>query len=82
MGRKYAGILGPLAFATVLFRGLVLADGLDPTLKLAMLSLFSFAALGFLIGRIAEATVLESVKSRFDLEMQKQAEQTATPTTG
>ena len=70
MGRMYAGILGPLAFATTLFRGLILADSVEPTLKLAMICLFAFAAAGFVIGSIAEATVLESVRTRFDLEME------------
>ncbi len=80
MGRTYAGILGPLAFATVLIRGLILADGTEPTLKLAMISLFTFAVVGGIIGRIAEATVLESVKTRIDREIQasKSEESTAT----
>ena len=69
MGRTYAGILGPLAFATVLFRGLILGEGAEPTLKLAMICLFAFAILGLVIGRVAEATVLESVKARFDGEL-------------
>jgi len=69
MGRTYAGILGPLAFATVLFRGLIVSDGAAPTLKLAMICLFAFAILGLVIGRVAEATILESVKTRFDSEM-------------
>jgi len=65
MGRSYAGILGPLAFATVLFRGLILADGVEPTLELAMICLFAFSIVGFVVGGIAEATVLESVKTKF-----------------
>ena len=70
MGRTYAGILGPLAFATVLFRGLILFHSADSTLKLAMFSLFAFAIMGFIIGEVAKATVLESVRVRFDIEMQ------------
>ena len=69
MGRTYAGILGPLAFATVLFRGLILVDDAGPTLKLAMICLFGFAIVGFVIGNVAEATILESVKTRFDAAM-------------
>ena len=81
MGRLYAGILGPLAFATALSRGLILADGVDATLKLAMGCLFVFAIAGFVIGGIAEATVLESVKSRFELDRQTRLDQTAKATT-
>jgi len=79
MGRKYAGILGPLAFATVLFRGLILVDGVEPTLKLAMICLFAFAAVGFVIGCVAEATILESVKLRFDTMMRAQGETETSP---
>jgi hypothetical protein len=80
MGRTYAGILGPLAFATVLFRGLILVDSPAPTLKLAMVCLFAFAIVGFVIGSVASATVLESVKTRIANEIQanKDDESTAT----
>ena len=70
MGRTYAGILGPLVFATVLFRGLILGDAAEPTLKLAIGCLFIFTVVGFFIGRVAEATILESVRTRIDFEMQ------------
>lgn len=80
MGRTYAGILGPLAFATVLFRGLILGDGAEPTLKLAMICLFAFSGLGVVIGRIAEATILESVKTRFDHELRDLGDDAAAPT--
>ena len=80
MGRKYAGILGPLAFATALFRGLILGDGVEPTLKLAMLGLFAFALLGVVVGGIAEATILESVKTRFDNEMRARGDKLGKPT--
>ncbi len=78
MGRTYAGILGPLAFATVLFRGLILVDSTAPTLKLAMTCLFAFAIVGFVIGRVAEATILESVKTRIGIEMQASNDDAAT----
>ncbi len=80
MGRSYAGILGSLAFATVLFRGLILVDRTGPTLQLAMICLFVFAIVGCVIGRVAEATILESVKTRFDIEIKagKSEETTAT----
>ncbi|MDP6467897.1 MAG: hypothetical protein QF918_09165 [Pirellulaceae bacterium] len=80
MGRTYAGILGPLAFATVLFRGLILVDGVEPTLKLAIFCLFSFALVGSLIGGVAEATSMESVKTRIDIELQVSGGDASTPT--
>ncbi len=80
MGRTYAGILGPLVFATVLFRGLILVDAVEPTLKLAMICLFVFTVVGFFIGRVAETTILESVRTRIDLEMQVSGGDESTPT--
>jgi hypothetical protein len=77
MGRTYAGILGPLAFATVLIRGLILVDGAAATLKLAMICLFVFAIVGLVIGRVAETTVLESVKIKIGKEMQASKDEAA-----
>ena len=76
MGRTYAGILGPLAFTTVLLRGLSLAAGVEPTLKLAMLCLFGFAIVGFVVGNIAEATIVESVRTKFETELQARGGET------
>lgn len=80
MGRTYAGILGPLAFTTILVRGLVWGESVDPTLKLAMTCLFAFAGLGFVIGRVAEATILESVRTRFNANTPAHDEDALTPT--
>ena len=65
MGRAYAGILGPLAFALVIARGVVAGSGLEATLLAACASLFVFAAAGYLAGRTAEFLIRDSVKSQF-----------------
>jgi hypothetical protein len=65
MGRMYAGILGPVAFATILARGLIDASGAETTAKIATLCLFAFAGIGYLAGRIADQIVTESVRNRF-----------------
>ena len=44
MGRAYAGILGPLAFAISIARGVAAGSGVEGTLLAAMASLFAFAA--------------------------------------
>jgi hypothetical protein len=72
MGRIYAGILGPVAFATVLGRSLVDGGGVDSTLKIAMACLFAFSAIGYLAGRFADQIVHESVRSRLQTEMSLQ----------
>ena len=70
MGRTYAGILGPVAFATILARSFIDAGDTESTLKVAMLCLFTFAAIGYLTGRIADLLVTESVRAGFEKEFQ------------
>lgn len=65
MGRAYAGVLGPLAFATITLRGVLHHAGGLSTIKLATVSLVLFTAIGYVIGAIAESTVRESVLSQF-----------------
>jgi apolipoprotein N-acyltransferase len=69
MGRQYAGVLGLTAFSTVLIRGAIANLSTDSTLLTAILFLFAFAALGALLGTIAEHTVVEAVRQRFQTEM-------------
>jgi hypothetical protein len=63
VGRYYAGVLGSLAFAAVIARGLVHACGLESTTRMAMAFLFLFAGIGWIAGRIAQAAVQQSVQS-------------------
>jgi len=69
MGRIYAGILGPVAFATVLGRSLVDGGGVDSTVKIAIACLFVFAGIGYLAGSVADSIVRDSVRARLELEM-------------
>jgi hypothetical protein len=80
MGRIYAGILGPVAFATVLGRSLVDGGGVDSTVKIAMACLFTFAAIGYIAGRVADQIVHDSVRTRLEAEMA--ARQMPGPTRG
>jgi hypothetical protein len=66
----YAGVLGPVAFATILARGLIDASAVETTLKIAICCLFAFAAIGYVAGRIADLMVVESVRARFQQELQ------------
>jgi hypothetical protein len=65
MGRAYAAVLGPLAFATITLRGVMHHAGVLSTIKLATVTLVLFTAFGYLVGAIAELTVRESVLSHF-----------------
>ena len=72
MGPSYAGILGPIAFTTVLARGLLTGSSADALLIPAFVSLIAFAAIGYVAGSLADRVVLESVKQKFDLELSNQ----------
>ena len=72
MGRKYAGILGWLAFALLLLRGQWSA-GFDPgVLWQAMGGMLVFAAVGWTAGSLADRFVSESVRARFAAQLQQQ----------
>ena len=76
MGRYYAGVLGPLAFGTLVFRGLIYGGSIESTLQMACLGLFAFAAIGFVAGQIASTVVEDSVRTKFALELQSQEKRT------
>ena len=69
MGRAYAGILGPLAFALVSAQGVLAAGGAEATLWAAMAALFVFAGIGYLAGQTADYLVRESVRTQFQSAM-------------
>lgn len=69
MGRTYAGILGPLAMAVVICRGLVESGGVESTLSMATVYLVVFSIVGAVIGIIAQATVDESVRAKLEQEL-------------
>jgi hypothetical protein len=73
MGRIYAGILGPLAMAIVLCRGLKDSGGVEGTLTLAILALVAFAIVGAVLGQIAQATVDESVRLKIEQQLAPRA---------
>lgn len=75
MGRAYAAILGLLAMAVVTTRGVVAGAGVEGTLTTATLNLIAFAAVGLVLGSIAESTVDNAVRTK--LEQQLEQESTA-----
>ena len=70
MGPTYAGILGLLAFVVILVRGAIHASSAESVLIAGVGFLIAFAAAGYVIGRVAEQVVLESVTRQFQDEMQ------------
>jgi hypothetical protein len=82
VARTYAGILGPLAFVTALMRGITAGGGTDSVLWTAWCSLWAFAAIGFVIGWVAEQTVLEAVGGRIAAELAGKKPSEPAPTAG
>ena len=78
----YAGILGPLAFLTCLARGLIHGGGTETVLLTAWCSLLVFAAIGGVIGWVAERIVEDSVRGRISAELAaEESTETRQPTT-
>lgn len=69
MGKRYAGILGLVAFSTIVLRGAIAGHPADATLLAATIGLFAFAAAGWLLGTIAHHTIQQSVRERFEAGM-------------
>ncbi len=69
MARIYAGILGPLALLTCVARGMLHGSGVESTLLSAWFSLLVFSAIGYVIGRLAEWIVDESVGAVVQAEL-------------
>jgi hypothetical protein len=65
VGRKYAGILGWLAFAMLLFRGMLAGSFQPAIIWQACCGLLIFAAVGGMAGMLANRFVTESVLARF-----------------
>jgi hypothetical protein len=69
MGRIYAGILGPLAMAVVICRGLLGSAGVEGTLTQATLYLALFAVVGATLGHLAQTTIDESVRTKLQSQL-------------
>ena len=80
MNRKFAGILGPVAFATTLLHGWIVGASVESNLQLACFCLFGFAAIGWIVGSIAEWVVIESVQGQFNNELKAQMTRRAADT--
>lgn len=78
MRSKYARLLGSLAFGVVVFRGLIHQWSLESAVYSACISLFAFAAIGYMAGLIAESTVEQSVSKRFEAEVKESLEAEST----
>jgi hypothetical protein len=69
MGRVYAGILGPLAMAVMICRGIKDSAGVEGTLTMAIAALAIYAIVGAVLGQIAQSTVDESVRLKIEKQL-------------
>jgi hypothetical protein len=63
-------MLGLLAFGTVIARCLLRGGDAPSALGTASWTLFAFAALGYIIGCIAERTIVEAIEIKFHAQWQ------------
>ena len=70
MGPSYAGILGTLAYVIVILRGVLQGYAVEGTIKLSILLLFVFAAIGYVIGKIAETTLEDAIRVQLQRELE------------
>jgi len=77
MASTYAGILGLTAFVVVVLRGLVDGAGLIGTIQRAMMCLYLLAAVGYVVGALAQRMVDDSVRFRIQEEIDAQEKEAA-----
>lgn len=73
MARQYAGILGSLGMAIAMLRNLRLGSGFETSVTQAVVSVALLAAIGFLVGWIAEATVDEAVRTKLEQQLAEES---------
>ncbi len=76
MAANFAGVLGMVSFFAEMARGIVHGSGLEGTMPGALLGLFGFAALGFVLGGMADAVLREAVQQMVAKEMERVATKT------
>jgi hypothetical protein len=69
VARTYAGILANVGMLVVLFRALKNGAGVDGTILQAVVAMILMAAVGLILGTIADSTVAESVRVSMQTEI-------------
>lgn len=79
MARLFAGILGPLAMLTITTSGLLHGRTSQSVASAAWVALIVFAAIGYVLGWIANRTVEDSVQAAISAHLENESEPTAVP---
>ncbi len=69
MARAYARTLGTLGMAVTLLRGASSGAGVEQAMIAGLAALAGMAAVGLIVGWIAQATIDESVRQRLEAEL-------------
>ena len=77
MARLYAGILGPLAMLTITTSGLIHGRTSESVAWAAWIALVVFAAIGYMLGWIANRTVEDSVQTTLSARLEAESEPNA-----
>ncbi|MBN2022711.1 MAG: hypothetical protein JW809_07935 [Pirellulales bacterium] len=77
MAQTYAGILGLLAMLTAMARGALHHGGDESLMWSAWCGLWVFAGIGYVVGRMGDWIVRESVQARIAVEIAAEEERDA-----
>ena len=69
MAKTYAGVLGSLGVAVAMLRGALAGAGFEGTVMTSVNAMIAMAAVGFVVGAIAETTVDTSVRTRLESQL-------------
>ena len=69
MARTHAAVMALLAMLVVLLRALKNHSGFEGTITTALIWMFLFGIVGFVVGSIAQATVDQSVLETLEAEL-------------
>jgi hypothetical protein len=72
MAHTYAGILGLLAMLVVIARGIKNGAGVEGTLFEAFVGLAAFTLVGFVLGKLADHAIQDSVTQQMERELAQQ----------
>ncbi len=71
MARQFAAVLGLLAFAALMLRGALVGAGLEATMVRAVTSLAAFAAIGAVVGGLAQWILDDTVREQLQAEQSR-----------
>jgi len=69
MARTYAAVMALLGMVVILLRGIKDGAGFDGTILSGLAWMALLGAIGMIVGSLAETTIVESVRSKMEIEL-------------